>query len=200
MKKLVFENENAVHEINTYIASGKPIANDLAAEFNKLPLKKISTPDHVVKMLQDLPGFIETMLPDGEPVKIMGVTLKPARIIELMDLDLQPLKSKIAATKKGIDQRYINFFLELAKYTKGKGFEVDPEKLAERLETFRYYAETPKQLEVAKLFEQLTQAAQKMFELGISEHQLNGKPLGHWIEYRNGKFLPNMNRLTELAN
>lgn len=200
MKKLVFENENAAHEINTAIANGKPIVNDLAAEFNKLPLKKISTPGHVIKMLEDLPGFVEAMLPDGEPVKIMGVTLKPSRIVELMDLDLQPLKSKIAELKKSYTLPALNMFIELAKYTKGKGFEVDPDKLAARLETFRYYAETPKQLEVAKLFEQLTQAAQKMFELGISEHQLKGKPLGYWIEYRNGKFLPNMNRFTELAN
>jgi hypothetical protein len=200
MKKLVFENERAVHELNTAIANGKPIANDLAAEFNKLPLQKISTPGHIIKMLEDLPGFIEAMLPDGERVKIMGVTLKPARIVELMDLDLQPLKSKVTELKKSYTLSALNVFIELAKHTKGKGFEVDPDKLAERLETFRYYAETPKQLEVQQTFEMLTTALNRLLQHGVSERRLLLGEINKLVTFENGQFHPKMSLYSELAN
>ena len=201
MKKLVYENQDQIHELNRNLAKGKQLTNELKAEFDKLPLQKIGTPGHVIKMLQDLPGLVEAMLPDGEPVKIMGVVLKPARIVELMDLDLQPLKSKIAEVqKKGFDMSAIHQFCDLAKYTKSKGFEVDPDLLAARLELFRVYAETPKALEIAKVFEQLAESASKMHAMGISEQQLRNRPIAYWVELRNGKFQPQINRYKELAN
>jgi hypothetical protein len=159
----VYQDNHRKELMNATLKSVAPIINEAVLQFNKLPLKKITKPEQVMKLF-NLDEFLVEMLPESEPQKMFGITLKPAKVVDMLDLDLSELKKSISR----LPQRETAQFLEASKFTRN-GLEIDPDKFEQLLEGFNIIAITPRQKEVAKTYQTLVEAFTKMLSYGLSK-------------------------------
>lgn len=187
MKKLIFENLDRIQEYSLCINDGMTNCNELAQEFNKLGLKKIESPAQVISMVNDVETFAASMLPDDQPKQLFGIQLKGKRLMDLLELDFSDLKKMIKTVKQTtFAERNIGLFADVSKVTKGI-FEVDPAKLAVKLEGFKTYAMTDKELAVLSAYQQMIEGFTAMAEV-IGFHRLTEKSTRELFELRGQKF------------
>lgn len=159
-KMLIHEN---VGDRNAFIQSvdmGMKSANSLVQTFNALPLAQLQYVDDIVLMLSNLDELILAKLPQETVNKLFGVPIKPKKAVELLELDTDALKNELST----VNRRDVFAFLQVAKFN-GKSFVVDETKMNERLEQFKIYATTEKEIQAAKALFELKQAASTMIKL-----------------------------------
>lgn len=190
MKKLVFENLDQITEYSFHVNDGMKNCNELAAEFNKLGLKKIENPAQVVAMINDIDQFITTMLPESTPVQLFGITLKPAKIVELMELDLTEIKKRIKELKgTPFAHRNIGMFTEVAMTAKGKSFEVDPNKMAAQIEKYKVYALSDREHSILSGYEKIIAGFSELANV-VGFQRLTEQSIRDLFDLRGQKFAP----------
>jgi hypothetical protein len=174
----VYEDLPEIQAFSLTMNETKDSVNVIVSKFNLLPLQKIKTIDQLQKLFNDLPGLLIEMLPSKDPVKLMGVILKPAKVIELMELDTTELKQLISETiPKDVWE-----FMQLCRFSSKHGFELDPDKFEERLNRYRIYATTTKEQETAKAYLELIQSVEKLLSLGMELDVFRyTKPTDLWL-------------------
>jgi len=164
MKKiLIYEN---VGDRNAFIQSvdmGMKSANNLAQTFNALPLANIMGVGDITLMLSDIHALILDKLPRETVNKLFGVPIKPKKAVELLELDTDALTKELST----VNRRDVFAFLQVAKFN-GKSFVVDETKMNERLEQFKIYATTEKEIQAAKALLELKQVASTLIQLSGS--------------------------------
>lgn len=178
--KLLFENHSEITGFTYQVNIAKDRTNAIVSEFNRLPLNKISTVEQAQQLIADLPGFIETMIP-AETAKTFAM-LKPSKIVELLDIDTMPVRQLIKESNLG----FVSEFLEISKNNKS-GFEVDTKKLEKRLDSFRIYANTEKELQIATDYQALIDAVKKLTKHMSTNRFANTPPASLWLNIRNNE-------------
>jgi len=177
----VFSDEIGKRNFKGEVNSGLELCRPIYMAWNKLPLEPIRTTDQLRGLISgDLSAFLVKMLPaQAEPVKLMGITLKPARIIELMDIDT----TEVEQIREQLRGHSIGAFLSVATVEKA-GLAIDKNKLDQELKKFGMYAVSKKQIEAAQACKAAVEAIQKLITLGLvnANYFLNreGKD---WIKY-----------------
>lgn len=160
---LVYEDQRGLHEYNSNLNTAAEQCNELAARFNSLPLRNIDSVAKLKELLESetVEAFVATMLP--ETPTIFGMKVNATKAIDLLDLDLKPLKHGWQETHKGHGVEFCN----VAKLTRGK-FEVDPAKLAQVIEKrFRRYATTSGEVTVHNAIQQIKKSFDVLAGFGL---------------------------------
>jgi hypothetical protein len=178
--KILFEDQNEISHFSQRVNEAKERTNLIIAEFNLLPLNKISTQDQVRQLIEDLPGLIAASIPP-ETVKTFAM-LKPSKIVELLEINTTAIRQLIKESNLG----FVSEFLEVSKSTKS-GFEVDPKLLEKRLDSFRLFARTDKELQIAADYESLIQAAKKMTSHMSPNRFAHTLPVNLWLDIKNNE-------------
>lgn len=169
---LIHENVGDRNAFTQSVDMGMKSANSLVQTFNALPLAHLKYVDDIVLMLSNLDELILAKLPQETVSKLFGVPIKPKKAVELLELDTDALKNELSS----VNRRDVFAFLQVAKFN-GKSFVVDETKMNERLEQFKVYATTEKEIQAAKALFELKQAASTMIELSG-----NFRP-DYWLKY-----------------
>ena len=179
--KTIFEDLQEINQFTQQINTAKDRTNAIVSEFNKLPLNKITTKEQLQQLIADLPGCMESMIP-AETVKTFAM-LKPHKIVELLDIDTSEVRRLIKDPYIG----FVSEFLDVSKSSKS-GFEVDPKKLDKRLDSFRIYANTEKEIQIAADYQALIDAAKKLTKYMSQGRFANTPPAQLWLTFRNDQF------------
>lgn len=148
--KLLENNNEAEQEKRAYMVSldnlnaGLRMAFDLiqTKEDNPAPLTKVE----IQRLVDNPEHFLTDRL--TSKVKIEGMKLSPERILQLQDINLQPILSYFAKGKKA---------LQMAELIKGR-FEMPEQALTEIKERFTVYTENEQELLIAEACLKITEA------------------------------------------
>lgn len=183
---VVFTDELGQRNFIQMVNHGQDKANRILKAWNALPLQDIATPDQLKELIQapDLHAYAASMLPkQDKPVQLFGITLKPRRVLELMELELSPVVEAIQG-----DLNAVYTFLTVAQATKTNGLEVNKQKLSEAIKSYQVNAITPREKEVAKAYMAAADSLQKLVEIGAMrvEDILHHAP-GRWLTLNGNK-------------
>jgi len=151
--------------------------NSIILTFNKLGLKPIKKAVQVNALFADLDQFIIDSLPSREPQKLFGMSIKPAKAVELLELDTKGIKQMITNSERG----QVFTFLEICKYD-GKKFVVDKDKATERAKTFDTIATTPREIEVATAYKKTIEGINALIKVGLPIDIIRHDKLANWID------------------
>jgi hypothetical protein len=173
----IYENLPEIQAFSITMNETKDSVNAIVSKFNELPLDKIKTSDQLQKLFNDLPGLLIEMLPSKDPVKLMGVTLKPEKVIELMEINTSNLEQLINES----NPKDFWEFLQICRLTT-KEIEIDPKKLDSRLDRFRIFAMTDKEKQTAQAYLELIQSVEKLLSLQMDLDLFRyTKPADLWL-------------------
>jgi hypothetical protein len=163
---LIYENKKGAEQTVEKLNRTQEAVNKAVSEFNKLPLKKITTKEQVLALFTtELDNFVLDMLPMAENQTLFGITVNKQKAVSLLELDTQPFKTRFQSHE--FSQIAVDEFLSIATQKNGQ-FSIDSKLLAKRLETFKRYAQTPKEVEVAKAMEAIIQNFNTLVKHGLN--------------------------------
>jgi hypothetical protein len=136
-KILIYTNDQGLSDYNSRINRAVETLTPFIEVWGELPLRPIDSMELLKQLAEtnDIEDFVAKMLPEAP--KIFGMPVNAKKALDLLDIDLKPLKQRW----EGVDRRGLTEFCDVARLTK-KGFEVDPKKLAQVVERYKRYATT----------------------------------------------------------
>lgn len=173
---LVFENRNEIGNFKQSMDQAQKEVNNAVGLFNELPLAKIKTIDQLNDLFTNPEQLFIDMLPLQKDQKLFGITIKPSKAIELLEIDTKPILSALDA----IDKRLVFEFIGICKAT-AKGFVIDKDRLEKRLDPYRIYATTEREIAIATVYEAMREQAEKLISLGAAYDP------EHWFKYQAGQ-------------
>jgi len=126
------------------------------------------------------------MLPDqSESVKLFGVTLKPSRVVELMDIDT----SEVDKLKSELDLQTAFVFNQVSIVKNGK-LMIDDKSYNDMLDSFTVYATTEKQIKKATAYLKMIEGLNDLVEQGVHKDLfLHGANSKRWFKWNGSKFI-----------
>lgn len=187
MKIAILTDNRQKNEFIQQVADGENQAKALLEAWNKLPLQKITTKDQLLVLIDgSLQQFVTQMLPDqSEPVKLFGVTLKPSRIVELMDIDT----TEVERIKSGLDLRTAFVFNQVSTVKNGK-LMIDDKAYNDMLDSFTVYATTENQKKKATAYLKMIEGLNDLVQQGVHKDLfLHGASSKKWFKWDGSEFI-----------
>ncbi len=176
-KILLFQDQDQIDNFVSAMTQTRDQVNAIIDEFNTLPLERLKTAQQLTRLLSgEVDGLIVDCLPDKGDTKLFGVTIKPAKVIELMELDTSRIKEMIL----NLNLNYVDQLLKISKV--GRSVEILPNLLEAEIEKLKTYATTPREIEVAEAYIALKEATAKFVSLGVPYRPAD------WFKVYNGEF------------
>lgn len=187
MKIAILTDNRQKNEFIQQVADGENQVKALLEAWNKLPLQKITTKDQLLVLIDGkLRQFVTQMLPDqSEPVKLFGVTLKPSRIVELMDIDM----TEVERIKSDLDLQTAFVFNQVSTVKNGK-LMIDDKAYNDMLDSFTVYATTENQKKKATAYLKMIDGLNDLVQQGVHKDLfLHGASSKRWFKWDGSEFI-----------